>query len=297
VRIVLAGGSGFLGRALADRFRRDGHTLVVLTRRPESGQSDHVAWTPDGTVGPWAAALAGADAIVNLAGEGIADKRWNDERKRALRDSRTLPTRSLVLAIQQMGTPPAVFVNGSAVGYYGPHGDDVVTESTPPGSDFLSTLCVAWEAEAEQASTLTRVALVRTGLVLHPDGGALGGMLPPFRLGVGGPLGTGAQFMPWIHRDDWVALVVWLIANATARGAFNGSAPLPVTNREFTRALGKALHRPAFMPVPPFALRILLGEFADSLLAGQRAIPSRAVEQGFTFRFADLDAALTHLLG
>ena len=296
MRIVLAGGSGFLGRALRERLRRDGHDVLVFTRQPRPGHNDEVAWTPDGKIGPWAASLSGADAVVNLAGEGIADKRWNDARKRALRDSRVLPTRSLVGAIQQMATPPTVFVNGSAVGYYGPRGDEVVTESTPPGSDFLSDLCVAWEREAEQASTKTRVVAVRTGLVLHPDGGALGGMLTPFRLGIGGPLGSGDQFMPWIHLDDWVSLVVWLMASADARGAFNATAPVPVTNRDFTRALGRALHRPAFMPVPAFALRLLLGEFADSLLTGQRAIPARAQEQGFAFRFMSIDEALTQLL-
>jgi len=296
VRIVLAGGSGFLGRALRERFRRDGHDVVVFTRRARPGQPDEVSWTPNGKVGPWAAALNGADAVVNLAGEGIADKRWNEARKQALRDSRVLSTRSLVTAIQQMAAPPAVLLNGSAVGYYGPHGDEVVTEATPPGSDFLSALCVTWESEAEQASTKTRVVAARTGLVLHPAGGALGGMLTPFRLGVGGPLGSSEQFMPWIHLDDWVSLVVWLIASPHARGAFNATAPVPVTNRDFTRALGKAVHRPAFLPVPAFALRILLGEFADSLLTGQRAIPARALEQGFTFQFAHLDAALGHLL-
>ena len=296
MRIVLAGGSGFLGRALRERFRRDGHDVIVLTRHARPGQPDDVSWTADGKIGPWAAALNGADAVVNLAGEGIADKRWNEARKQALADSRVLATRSLVAAIQQMTAPPAVLVNGSAVGYYGPHGAEVVTEATPPGSDFLSDLCVAWEREAEQASTRTRVVAVRTGLVLHPDGGALGGMLTPFRLGVGGPLGSGDQFMPWIHLDDWVSLVVWLIASPHARGAFNATAPVPVTNRDFTRALGRAVHRPAFIPVPAFALRILLGEFADSLLTGQRAIPARAEEQGFTFRFTSVDDALRQLL-
>ena len=293
MRIVLAGGSGFLGRALRARLERDGHSVAVLTRSP-GRTPDAVTWTPDGTVGPWASAIAGADAIVNLAGEGIADKRWNDARRRALRDSRLLTTRSLVGALRQ--SPAPVLVNASAVGYYGARADERVTESTPPGADFLSQLCVEWEREADQASATTRVALVRTGLVLHPDGGALGQMLLPFKLGAGGPMGSGTQFMPWIHLDDWVSLVLWLIESRDARGAFNGTAPAPVTNREFAGALGRALHRPAIVPAPAFALRILLGEFAESLLTGQRAVPARALEQGFTFRFGDLDGALADLL-
>jgi uncharacterized protein (TIGR01777 family) len=295
VRVVLAGGSGFLGRALRARLQRDGHRVAVLTRSP--GQTpDAIAWTPDGKVGPWAASIDGTDAIVNLAGEGIADQRWNDARKRALRDSRLLPTRGLVAALRHSTAPAPVLVNASAVGYYGARGDERVTESTPPGSDFLSELCVEWEREADQASATTRVALVRTGLVLHPDGGALGQMLLPFKLGAGGPMGSGTQYMPWIHLDDWVSLVVWLIESPDARGAFNGTAPTPVTNREFARALGRALRRPAIVPAPAFAMRILLGEFAESLLTGQRAVPARAMEQGFTFRFSHLDDALTDLL-
>lgn len=295
MRIVLAGGSGFLGRALRTRLQRDGHTVTVLTRSPRT--PDEVAWTPDAKAGAWASALDSADGIVNLAGEGIAERRWNDARKRALRDSRLVSSRSIVAALRQSPAPPPVLVSASAVGYYGPCGDERVTESTPPGSDFLSQLCVEWEREADQASATTRVALVRTGLVLHPDGGALKEMLLPFKLGAGGPMGSGSQYMPWIHLDDWVSLVLWLIATSGARGAFNGTAPTPVTNREFARALGRALGRPAIVPAPAFALRMLLGEFADSLLTGQRAVPARSVELGFTFRFHNLDDALANLLG
>jgi uncharacterized protein len=294
VRIVLAGGSGFLGQALRARAERDGHTITILTRSPR-GPND-VAWSPDGTAGAWATALHGADAVVNLAGESIAGTRWNEARKRALLDSRLLPTRSIVAALAHAPPPAPVLVNGSAVGYYGAHGDERVSESTPPATDFLGELCVAWEREAEQASVVTRVALVRTGLVLHPDGGALGQMLTPFKLGAGGPMGSGDQYMPWIHLDDWVSLVVWLIATSQARGAFNGTAPEPVTNRAFARALGRALHRPALLPAPALALKLLLGEFADSLLTGQRAVPARAEELGFQFRFRDVDAALADLL-
>ncbi len=292
--IVIAGGSGFLGRALQDRLRHDRHVVRVLTRRPrDAGDLD---WQPDGSAGSWAQSLDGIDVVINLAGAGIANRRWTADRKEALRSSRLLATRSLVAAMQQAARPPALLVSGSAVGYYGHRGDEIVSEVSPAGSGFLADLCVAWERDAEQASSNTRVALVRTGLVMHPEGGALGSMLPPFRFGVGGRLGSGRQYMPWIHRDDWVSLVVWIITNNQARGAFNGTAPQPVTNAEFTRALGRILHRPTMLPAPGFALRVLLGEFADSLLTGQRAIPARAQEMGFTFRFGQIDAALRELL-
>ena len=296
VQIILAGGSGFLGRALTARLQRDGHAVANLSRRPRPGVQEDLPWTPDGTAGAWSSALEGVDAVVNLAGEGVADQRWTTERKRALRASRVLATRSLVGAIRQVAKPPAMLLSGSAVGYYGARGDEVVTEATPPGADFLAGLCVEWEREAEQASANTRVAMMRTGLVLHPDGGALAKMLLPFRLGFGGRLGSGTQYMPWIHRDDWIDLAVWLIANPNARGAYNGTAPLPVTNAEFTRSLASALHRPALVPVPGFGLRLAVGELANSLLVGQRAIPARAQEAGFQFRFTTIDAAFADLL-
>jgi uncharacterized protein (TIGR01777 family) len=296
MNIVVAGGSGFLGRALIARLRTDGHHVRVLTRKPRPGQPDDVAWNPDGSAGLWSAALDGVDAVVNLAGEGIGDRRWNDRRKRALLDSRRLSTRSLTSAIAKAARPPSVLINGSAVGYYGAHGEEIVTEATPPGRDFLATLCVGWEREADQASAVTRVAMIRTGLVLNDTGGVLGQMLTPFRLGVGGRLGDGRQFTPWVHIADWVGLVQWLIGTESARGAFNGTAPAPVTNAEFSRALGTALHRPALVPMPAFALRLLLGEFADAVLTGQRAVPARAEEMGYTFRFRTLGAALQNLL-
>ena len=250
---------------------------------------------PDGTAGDWAGVLDGVDAVVNLAGAGIADRRWSAGRKREIESSRLLATRSLVAAIQLASRPPQVLVSASGVGYYGPRGGEIVTESTTPGRDFLAAVCIAWEREAEKASSLARVATVRTGLVLDAEGGALARMLLPFRFGVGGRLGSGAQFMPWIHRDDWVRLVRWMIAEPDARGPFNATAPNPVANAEFSRALGRALHRPAVLPVPAIALRVALGEMADLLLAGQRAIPAKAMEMGFRFRFTTLDEALADL--
>jgi uncharacterized protein (TIGR01777 family) len=294
--IVLAGGTGFLGTALQSRLRRDGHTVRLLTRRASPGREDVVEWRPDGTVGEWGRMLEGTDAVVNLSGAGIADARWTNARKEILRSSRILSTRSLVSAVRQCARRPAVFVNASGVGYYGDRGAELVTEATPPGTDFLAQLCVEWEAEAAAAADVTRVAVLRNGLVMHPSGGALAKMLLPFRLGLGGPLGSGAQYLPWIHLDDWLSLVVTIITRADASGAFNVTAPNPATNAEFTRALGRAVNRPAIIPVPTFALKTALGELATTLLTGQRAVPQRAVQMGVTFQFRDIDTALRDLV-
>jgi uncharacterized protein len=302
MKIIIAGGTGFLGRPLGEALARDGHEIVVLSRRAwEKGASDRrvsqvslAAWTPDGGVDSWASVVDGAGAIVNLAGESIAAKRWTDTQKRRILDSRVLATRSLAVAINSAAHPPAVFVSGSAVGYYGPLGDEIASDDHPAGTDFLARVCAAWEDEAARvAPGRTRVVRIRTGLVLEREGGALPKMLPPFWFGVGGPVGSGRQYWPWIHRADWIDLVRWTITSATAEGAFNASAPTPVTNAEFARALGRALHRPAFMPAPAFAMKIALGEMADALLlSGQRAVPAKAERMGFTFRYKTLDEAL-----
>jgi uncharacterized protein (TIGR01777 family) len=302
MKIVIAGGSGFLGRPLAAALADQGHDVVTLTRgnAPRRGhtRSRAVTWTPNGEAGAWAAELDGAGAVINLAGESIAGKRWTAPQKQRILDSRVLATRSLVGAIQAASAAPPVFVSGSAVGYYGPHGDEIVTEDTAPGLDFLARVCVQWETEALlAASSRTRVVCVRTGVVLEQDGGALPQMLPPFKFGAGGPVGSGRQYWPWIHRSDWIALVQWAIHTAAAV-AINGTAPNPVTNAEFARALGRALRRPAFVPAPAFALRLLLGEMADALLlSGQRAVPARPERLGFTFRYAQLDQALAAIFG
>jgi uncharacterized protein (TIGR01777 family) len=293
--IVIAGATGFLGRALQAHLRAGGHEVRVLTRQA-AGQADAVEWQPDGSVGPWAAALEDADAVVNLSGAGIADARWTKARKEVLRSSRILPTRSLVLAIRGATRPPSVLVQASAVGYYGDCGSQPVTEDTPAGSDFLATLCVEWEREAQGAGTTLRVVCLRNGVVLDPSGGALGKMLLPFRLGLGGPLGSGAQYFPWIHLADWLALTTAAISHRGAAGAFNLTAPVPVTNREFTKALGRALGRPAVIPVPGLALRAALGELAGTLLTGQRALPTRAEELDFRFRYPEIEPALRALL-
>jgi uncharacterized protein (TIGR01777 family) len=295
VTIVLAGGSGFLGRKLVKRLEAEGHKTITLSRSP-SGAGNQIAWNPDGSAGALPRHIDGVDAIVNLAGEGIADKRWTAARKAALRDSRILSTRTLVRAVAECAQPPRVFVSGSAVGYYGPHGDEAVTESTPPGDDFLARICVEWEAEARVVeSPSTRLAIIRTAPALDRDGGMLGKMLLPFKLGLGATLGPGHQYMPWIHAGDWTAMVSWLIQNDRASGVFNAAAPEPVTNRTFTRTLGRVLHRPAVFHAPAFVLRAALGELASALLEGQRAIPAHAEELGFRFTHRSLEPALESL--
>jgi uncharacterized protein (TIGR01777 family) len=297
MKVLIAGATGFLGQPLVRALAADGHEVVILTRqadppRPANGIR-FLTWRPGDNPGPWAAAIDGADAIVNLAGESIAASRWSNAQKQRILDSRVQATRTLADAISGASRPPPVLVSGSAVGYYGPRGDEIVTEEQPPGSDFLAKVCAAWEAEANRAGSATRVVRLRTGLVIENGGGALPRMVLPFKFGAGGPLGSGRQYMPWIHRDDWVALVRWTIATSSAEGPINAAAPNPVTNAEFSRALGRALHRPAFMPAPAFALRLALGEMADALLlSGQRAVPARAEQLGFRFRFTQLDDAL-----
>jgi uncharacterized protein (TIGR01777 family) len=301
MKIVIAGGSGFLGRALAEELSRQGRDVLVLTRATLTAASTRsirfANWNPRQD-GAWTTEIDGADAVVNLAGESIAAKRWSPAQKQRILESRVQATSALAAAIRAARHPPTVFVSGSAVGYYGPLGDEIVTETRPAGSDFLATVCQRWESEALQgASAATRVACIRTGLALEKDGGAFPRMLLPFRFGAGGPLGSGRQYWPWIHRDDWVALVAWMIDTPAAAGPINATAPTPVTNAEFTRTLGRVLHRPAFMPAPAFALRIALGEMADALLlSGQRAVPAAAQQLGFTFRFTDLEAALRSIL-
>ena len=303
MHIVIAGGSGFLGCPLTAALLRDGHDVVVLTRNAAVSSRSHpqlqtgaraVTWTPDGNAGAWANEISGASAVVNLTGESIAGKRWTDAQKQRILDSRVQATRSLVAAIDGAASRPPVFVSGSAVGYYGPLGDEKATEDVRAGSDFLAQVCVRWEQEAMRAAgDRTRVVCIRTGIVLARDGGALPQMLPPFWFGAGGPVGTGRQYWPWIHRDDWIALVRWAIAAPAAIGALNATAPHPVTNREFASALGRAMHRPAFMPAPGFALRLMLGEMADALLlSGQNAVPARATRAGFSFRYSRIVEAL-----
>jgi uncharacterized protein (TIGR01777 family) len=297
MKIVVAGGSGFLGSGLARAWRGDGHEVKVLTRHPRT--ADDVPWTPESGGGAWAAELERSDAVVNLAGEGIADKRWTAARKAAILESRIQATRALVHAIRNGTNPPPVFISGSAVGFYGTDAGEPRTEESPSGSDFLAKVCQSWEREASAAAEVTRVVLLRTGVVLGRDGGALPRMALPFRFFVGGRIGSGQQPLSWIHRDDWIEMVRWALRNADVSGPLNLTAPSPVTNAEFTRALAQATHRPALFPAPAFALRLMLGkEMADSLLLdGQRVLPAKAQRLGFQFRFQDVHAALRNILG
>lgn len=294
MRIVVAGGSGFLGRALVHAWRNDGHEVKVLTRRPGPAAADDVRWDPGSREGTWTRDLEHTDAVVNLAGEGIADKPWTAARKAAILASRVDSTRALAEAIRGCSYPPRVFISASGVGFYGTPGDPPLTEESAPGSDFLATVCQSWERETDAAAGLARIVLLRTGVVLAPGGGALPRMALPFRFFVGGRVGSGRQYVSWIHLQDWVEMVRWALNSGEVAGPLNVTAPNPVTNAEFTGALAAAMHRPALFPVPAFVLRGMLGrEMADALLLeGQRALPAKAQTSGFTFRYPAVDDAL-----
>lgn len=302
MKIILAGGTGLLGRALGRRLLQSGHTVTVLSRAARAarnGEPAAIAWTPDGTTGPWAQSLEGADAVVNLAGAGIADKRWNNPRKALLRSSRLDATRSLVGAIAGLSGRPATFLQCTAIGYYEASLDDrAVDETAPMANNFFGHLCAEWEAAAQPVEAFgCRLAVVRTGVVLDGRGGALPQMALPFKLFGGGPLASGRQVMSWIHVDDWASLVTWLLATPDAQGIYNATAPHAATNAEFARALGSALGRPSWLPVPAFVLRLVVGEMADAaLITGQRVVPARALAQGFRFQYTDLGDALRSAL-
>ena len=299
MRIVIAGGSGFLGSALVRRLRADQHQVTTLTRRPRG--PDDLVWDPGRAAGPWAEAGGRADAVINLAGEPIEKGRWTAARKAAIRESRVRATRAIVSAMQAGAVAPdraarPVLLNASAIGYYGPHGDERLTEASPAGGDFLASVCRDWEREAAGAGDSARVVPLRTGLVLAGDGGALPRLALPFRLFAGGPVGSGTQYWSWIHIDDWIGIVSCVLGDAAVSGPLNLTAPHPVTNREFAAALGRRLGRPASLPTPAFALRLALGEMADALiLNGQRVIPERAEALGYRFQYPTVDAALAAL--
>ncbi len=303
MRVVVSGGTGFIGRALTASLDGDGHEVIVLSRHRAPAVAPGaqvVRWRggADDAQGEWRRLVDGADAMVNLAGASLADGRWTETRRRAILESRVRATRALVQAMADAGTRPQALVSASAVGYYGPLGDERVTEAHGPGSDFLAGVCAAWEEEARAAEALgVRVVLLRTGLVLGRGGGALPRLAMPFRLFLGGPLGGGRQWMPWIHIDDVVGIIRLALERGDMAGPVNVTAPGPVRNREFARALGRALGRPAVLPAPAFALRLALGDMADALLlSGQRAVPERAAKAGYAFRHADLTRALGNLL-
>ncbi|MEK6289505.1 MAG: TIGR01777 family oxidoreductase [Acidobacteriota bacterium] len=301
MKILVTGATGLIGRSLCRSLTEDGHTVVALSRSPRKPAELAVAeihqW--DSLAGPPPeAALTGVDAVVNLAGEPIVARRWSDEQKKLIRDSRVVTTRNLVDGLRSADRKPGVLVNGSAVGFYGNRGDEQLEETSPPGHGFMSDICVEWEREGARASELgIRVVQVRTGVVLSAEGGALQKMLPPFKLGVGGRLGSGKQWFPWIHIDDIVGIFRHAIYTSSLAGALNGVAPKPVTNSEFTRELAKVLHRPAFFPVPEIALRVLMGEMSEVLFVSQRLVPKAALASGYKFHYSALAEALEDVLG
>jgi len=292
---LITGGSGFIGSALCRSLIADGHRVTVLTRDITRARQR----VPDAVFLIDRLDFAqGIEAVVNLAGENLASGRWTAARKHEFVASRIGMTKHLLDWIDRQDSAPAVLVSGSAIGWYGATGDEELDEDADLGNDFSAHLCRDWEAEAIKAEALgVRVCRVRTGIVLGADGGALKQMLLPFRLGIGGRMGSGRQWMSWVAREDIVALIRWLVDNGAARGAYNGTAPAPVTNAEFARTLGAALHRPALLPTPAFALKILFGEMADILLTGQRVVPTRAIAEGFKFKHPDLAPALAAILG
>lgn len=296
MRILVTGASGLIGSAVLNAFRRDGHDAVALVRRPAEGVGES-QWNPN-AVDP--APFEGADAAVHLAGESIASGRWTGERKKAILDSRVDGTRNLAQSIAAATRKPRVLISASAIGYYGDRGDELLTESSPNGAGFLADVASAWEAAAQPAERAgVRVVLPRIGIVLSGRGGALPKMAFPFRFGLGGRVGTGAQWMSWIELDDLVRLVRFAIDNDSVRGPVNAVAPQAVTNAEFTRTLARVLHRPAFFPAPAAIVRLAMGpEMADELLlASQRVEPKVALAAGFRFEYPQLHSALAHALG
>ncbi len=299
MRVTLTGATGLIGTTLVERLLAAGADVTVLSRDPARAEAKlgvkAVSWDPLSEPAP-KQALEGRDAVVHLAGENVA-QRWSARAKRAIRESRTIGTRHLVEGLSACasagGSRPGVLVSGSAIGYYGPRGEEPLDEEAPPGSDFLAQVCVAWETQARAAQRLgMRAVQVRTGVVLDSRGGALAKMLPPFRMGVGGPVAGGAQYVSWIHVDDLVGVIQAALNDERWSGPVNGTAPEPVTNRELSRALGRALHRPALLPVPAAALTLLYGEMAQIVTTGARVLPAKPLVLGYEFRHPHLDEAL-----
>lgn len=301
MRALITGATGFVGKRLLHRLDEP---AVVLSRNAAKAEKSLSAfnvkafsWDAENQAAP-AEAFEGVDVVFHLAGEPVAEGRWTKEKKRRLRESRVEGTRNLVQTLKQLPKKPRVLISASAVGYYGDRGDEVLTEDAGPREDFLGEICVSWERESQAARTAgIRVVNPRIGIVLGEKGGALGKMLTPFKLGVGSPLGSGKQYMPWIHIDDLVGLMLFAAERESICGPLNATAPHPVTNYEFTKTLGKVLGRPTFMPSPPaFMLKLLIGEFASVLLQSQNAVPKRSLDAGFHFHYPDLEPALREIL-
>ena len=297
MQILITGGTGFIGRLLIEASQDDEFTIV--TRNPSGAMAtfsqfnnvkDYVTLQEVSTVDDF-------DAVINLAGEPIIDKRWTDKQKRVIESSRWDTTRHLVECLSRSTNPPGVFISGSAIGYYGEQGDAVITESSDTSAaDFSANLCREWESIAQSVADKTRLVILRTGIVLHPDFGALQRMLLPFKLGLGGPIGNGSHYFSWIHWQDMIAAIQFLLNNQNVSGAFNMTAPNPVTNKEFSKALGSAVGMPAVLPAPPFVLRIMLGKGAELLTVSQRIVPQALSDTGFEFTYTDVDGCLQSLL-
>lgn len=298
MRFTVTGATGFIGKKLVDRLLEERHYVNILGRTRKVAVDSRAAWAAWNplTEEPPPEAINNSDVVIHLAGEPVA-QRWTEEVKRRIRESRVIGTRNMVRGIHKAKYPPKVLVSASAVGYYGDRGDEELTEASPPGEGFLPEVCAEWEREAQGAANAgVRVAMIRIGIVLGHGGGALEKMVPPFRLGIGGRIGSGHQWMPWIHIDDVVNLLVFAATQQDTRGPVNGSSPGPVRNSDFTEALAHALHRPAVIPVPTFGLKLLMGEMAEVTLQSQRVLPAAAMNAGFRFRFTDVRSALADVL-
>lgn len=294
MKVLITGASGLIGNALQESFRDRGYEML-LASRSEPKSDNEIQWDAEkGFAEP--ERLEGIDAAVHLAGESISGLRWTEEKKRAIRDSRVLGTRSVVEAISGLRDRPRVLVAASAVGFYGERGDEELTESSSAGDDFLSAVAKEWESESRRAEDAgVRTVLIRSGIVLSKDGGALGTMLTPFRLGIGGTVGSGKQWMSWISLEDEVAIINFAIENENLRGAVNAVSPNPATNYEFTKTLGEVLYRPTILPLPEFAVSMIFGEMGDALLlASTKALPKRLLDAGFEFKYPDLKPAIEH---
>ncbi|MCP4200343.1 MAG: TIGR01777 family protein [bacterium] len=301
MRVAITGGTGLVGRALAAVLTDAGHEVVILSRRPDGVRGFPAGVSAEGwdtvSADRLIPVLEAVDGVVHLAGENIGSGRWTERKKRRIRDSRVRSTEALAAAFAGCGNRPGVLVQGSAVGFYGPRGDESVPETTAPGTDFLALVCRDWEAAGESAEPLgVRRVVARTGVVLAVEGGALPRIVLPFKLWVGGAVGSGRQVLPWIHLQDEVEAIVHLLEDDGAEGAFNLAAPGAVSNRQLAHAIGKVLRRPSFVPTPGIALRLILGEMATLVLDGQRAVPERLLERGYEFRFPEVEGALRDLL-
>lgn len=299
MRILIAGGTGFIGSQLTEKLVQEQHDLFVLTRNPERNtntkQVTYIEWLRKGTKPE--KQLPSIDAVINLAGESLNSGRWNEKRKQAIMNSRIQSTRELIRIIQNLPEPPGVLIQASAIGYYGTSSDETFTENhAESGNDFLADVVTRWEEEAKKADSLLRTVIIRFGVVLGNKGGALPKMVLPYKWFIGGKVGTGRQWVSWIHVDDLVNLIDFSMKNSQVRGVLNGTAPSPVRNEEFGKTIGQLLHRPHWMPVPSFALRVLFGEMSLLLLEGQKVLPEKAMDYGFSFTYPKLDQALESIL-